>query len=184
MINVRDDDVLVPSSNPELADPLSRFKCVHEIIVAAGGLHVPGILCGEIRHFPGAIEYIREKLLVGEMDPQIHGWGHQQYHKYPTHRIIHHLDLCLDFFAEHWSIRPMKFFAPWGGDSPAIREACAETNLEWVGCEDLVTPRRIRQHPKGWIGKAQTEDVDLFIHWWESVGRLDNSLTMLNGEDI
>ena len=180
MITVRDDDVLLPSS--QFPNPMLRFKQVHEIIVAAGAHHVPGILCGEFRHVPGAEEYVREKMAAGEMTPQVHGWAHRAYHTYPTHRIVHHLNLCLDYFDETWQIRPTKFFTPWGGDSPEIRQACAAVSLEWVGCDDMVTPRRIKQHPKGWVGKAQTQDIELFIHWWEGgPGRLETSLKMLKG---
>jgi hypothetical protein len=180
MIRVRDDDVILPSSGH--SDPFRRLIKVHDIIASAGALHVPGILCGEIRNFPGAVEYVKEKMDVGEMEPQIHGWAHRKYHEYPTHRIVHHLNLCLDFFDTNWQVRPTKFFTPWGGDSNELYEACATTNLELVDCSNLLQPTTVRKNQDKWIGKGRTENVELFIHWWEGVGRLEHALQILNEE--
>jgi len=180
MISVRDDDVILPSSG--CADPFGRLIKVHEIITSAGALHVPGILCGEIRHFPGAVEYVKEKMDAYEMAPQIHGWAHRKYHEYPTHRIVHHLNLCLDFFDENWQIRPTKFFTPWGGDSAELYEACDITNLKLVDCSNVLQPTTVRKNQDKWAGKGRLEDVELFIHWWEGVGRLKHALQILNKE--
>jgi peptidoglycan/xylan/chitin deacetylase (PgdA/CDA1 family) len=183
MITVRDDDVLLPGSRQK--DPLTRFIEVHEIIAEAGALHSLGVLCGEIQHYPGAIDYIREKLHAHEMDPQIHGWAHRPYHTFPTHRIVHHLNLCIDFFDEHWMLQPTKFYTPWGGDSPELREACEITGLELVDCSNILQVKTVRTHPKGWRGKGKTGDVTLFIHWWEyGTGRLRQALEILNDSTV
>lgn len=181
MIRVRDDDVI--SQGSSLSDPLSRFVRVHEIIAEAGALHVPGILCGYFRHFDGAPEFVRDCVAAGEMEPQIHGWAHFPYHTFTTKRIVHHLNLCLDYFDTTWQIRPTKFFTPWGGDTTELRAACDTTELELVDCSNLQTPRDMRRRQNHWRGKAHTQDVDLFIHWWEAgLGRLERVLQLLNEE--
>jgi hypothetical protein len=178
VIRVRDDDVILPSSG--CADPFSRLIEVHRIIAAAGAVHVPGILCGEFRHYKGAVEFVKEKMDLGEMEPQIHGWAHRKYHEYPTHRIVHHLNLCLDFFDESWQIRPTKFFTPWGGSSAELYEACEITDLELVDCSNILQVKAVRRHAGGWRGRGKTGDVELFIHWWEGLGRLKDALEILN----
>ena len=180
MIRVRDDDVILPSSGHP--DPFARLVRVHDIIAGSGALHVPAILCGEIRHFPGAVEYVRQKTLEGEMEPQIHGWGHFPYHDYTEDRIVKHLVLCLDWFASELNVVPSKFYTPWGGNGPQMQAAVKRVGLELVDCSEIVVCRHIQRAPEKWRGFAHKseEDLELFIHWWEGMNRLIGALGILH----
>jgi len=176
MISVRDDDVLLKSSGH--TDPLARFKAVHSTIVNGAAFHVPGILCGEISQFTGAVEFIDDRIKAGEMSPQIHGWKHSEYHKYTERAILEDLHKCVDFFDKSWHLVPTKFFTPWGGDSPELRAACHSMSLELVDCSAIIPPRTVQRNFNHYRG---AKNVELFIHWWEGMGRLEDALRILNG---
>lgn len=140
MIAVRDDDVLLRSSNG--TDSFKRFRRVHETIcsVPTRLLHVPTIITDEIGEFPEAIEYIRQETAAGRMHPELHGFEHIDYGKLTKEEVKLHLSRAACWFKVQLDYLPTKWYTPWGANQPHLKEAAKELNLTLVdtsGCIKL-----------------------------------------------
>lgn len=173
LITVRDDDVLVHSSSH--ADPEARFVKVHEIIIRYGATHVPSILCGDIQDFPGTIKYIKAEMALGRMAPQLHGWRHVDYGKMTDQEVDADLGRCVEWFNNTLGQPPSIFYTPWGADSPKLRALAEKHSMKLVGVDGTTVPSHIRRDPDKYLGR----DVEIFIHWWQGVNRLENALRIV-----
>jgi len=174
-IRVRDDDVMVHSSGFNDEECVERFKRVHEIIVEGGALHVPAILITEILDFSDVIVFIRQETLAGRMEPQWHGWKHVDYAKIPQEQIEREIKMSQTRFREWFGRGFTKFYTPWGADASHINDACNRQKVHMVTCADIVRCVHVNREPEKFRGK----DVEILIHWWEGVGRLEKALGRL-----
>ena len=175
MIRVRDYDVLLPSRGH--ADPEGRFREVHEMIISHKAHHVPAILCGEIQAFPDTIHYIKKEIKRGNLTPELHGWKHINYGNLSEADIRKNLGYCLEWFIATFEQRPSIFYTPWGANSLLIQRVAAEYDLQMVDCSSIITPRTIQKSPEKYRGN---QDIEIFIHWWEGINRLNGALKILN----
>lgn len=175
MIRVRDDDVLVHSSGFNDEEVVKRFKRVHQIIVDGGGLHVPAILTLEIQDFQEVLPFILEETLAGRMEPQWHGWEHVDYAKLTEDQIVEEIIMSQIGFREWFDCEFTKFYTPWGANAKHIKKACDRSNVEMVDCSNLIRCVHVNREPEKFKGK----DIEIMIHWWEGVGRLEKALGRL-----
>lgn len=174
-ITVRDDDVLFPTNSH--SDPSSRFIKVHSIIASSGAHHVPAIVCNPIQQYPEIIEFIKQEMDKGTMTPQLHGWDHVDYAIFSPYELELNFEQCLEWFNSTLGIVPSIFYTPWGGNSTEIEQAANNFGMELIDCSSVVSPRNVERNIR--IYNNHT-DIELFIHWWEGVGRLENALRLLN----
>lgn len=192
MLRIRDDDILVPS---HAWDPFVRFRQVHEWILPHKGkvLHVPAILMSEIQDFPDCIQYIRENVANGTMEPQVHGLKHIDYsrlalpkEKLPSHGAIDlaifsdeeinhhyqtvqtHLATAKGWILEQFGYEPHTWYTPWGADNFVLREAATSVGLKLVGVTRKDFLHRVYQElQEGKVTVDQVKDRELLMHWWD-----------------
>lgn len=171
---VRDDDVLLPSS--QWSDPFGRFKQVHEWIEGCPNfVHKPGILVSEIQDFPQCIEYIKDKIKsTNQMEPEIHGLRHIDYGKLQKEEVKEHLTKCVEWFVDTLNWTPMIWYTPWGASQPHLHEAANELNLKLVDTSRINklegrygVVQRFRDGDINWI-----DNQEIFMHWWGGGSRL------------
>lgn len=178
-IRIRDDDVLVGSSSTN--DPLKKFQMVHEWIceVPDTFIHVPTILVTEIQEFPEAIEYVRQETAEGRMIPEIHGLEHINYADLEEDEIVNHLEYCKEWIRKNLGREPTRFMSPWGAGADSkgehIHTAANKVGIEVVTCENLTKLKGrygVVQELKDGRNISYLDGGEIFIHWWESPGRL------------
>lgn len=162
-INVRDDDILIPSS--AYSDPLDRFKEVHDIICFDEKfLHVPAILCADIEKFSDAINFIERETKEGRMAPELHGWNHIDYGKMTEKEIDEDLSKCLDWFNKALKLTPKLFYTPWAGESEIISSVSKKLGLEAVGGKkNFIEPHK-------YLNKLYPLEpgCTIAMHWWKN----------------
>lgn len=180
MIRVRDDDVLMDSS--QWSDAFGRFKQVHEWIQDTEGqiIHVPAILVHPIQLYPNCIDYIAKETKAGLMEPEIHGLEHIDYANLPVSAIVKHLQECVKFIQNEFNWNPTKWYTPWGAGSDE-RGAHLNDAARIVGVLRIGTREHEIRKLKGSgaaITKARNNDFkalakkEIFMHWWEGGARL------------
>lgn len=182
MIYVRDDDVLINSS--EWGKPGRRFRQTHRWIMEDPHfLHVPAILAHNvvddgtpgILAFPEVMEYIKEHTAAGRMRPEIHGWEHVDYGKKSLYEAREDLKKMKYFLHEHFNATATTWYTPWGASQPHLHEAASEEGLKLVDCSDINKLKG--QHSiTRWVMDGKSfdpyEEKEIFYHWWESGARL------------
>ena len=160
-IFIRDDDVLVKSSS---GNEIKRFISIHETIKSCGFIHRPGILVLELFSFPEIIDYIKNETLADKMDPQFHGLFHLEYHKFNTDKIIDHINLAQKTFENWFGKRFTRLYAPWGGNSLNLQEACSFCNVQLVDCNKDYYPIEQAVH---FSDLSVLKEKEIAIHWWK-----------------
>jgi len=113
MIRVRNDDILVSSS--DWPDPVKRFRQIHRWISEAPEhlIHIPAILCSEIQQFPTCIEYIKEETKAGRMIPELHGFHHEiDYTARSIEECVTDLEKAINWMVKHLEVRPKTWYTP------------------------------------------------------------------------
>lgn len=172
-IRIRDDDVLIHSS--QWPDPFKRFRGFHGVVCqdTEHFIHVPAILATEIRAFPEAIEFIQKETTAGRMEPQIHGLKHIDYGALSFNEVMDHLDECFQFFRDHELPKPTLWYTPWGASQEHLHEAAFARGLRLVDTSGIIHPGLARDLLNRLKNVEQWEGREIFRHWWESVGALD-----------
>lgn len=182
MIYIRDDDVLIQSS--EWDDPFGRFRQVHDWILQSDKfLHVPAILFHNvikdntpgIFYFPKAIGYIKEQTQDGRMRPEIHGLEHVDYAKLTMPQIREHLKICKFYMNKFFDVEATTFYTPWGANAPHINEASQEEGLKMVDCSrinKMEGEHGVVQRLKDGTDISFLEEDEVFSHWWGGGARL------------
>jgi len=153
---------------------------IHAAIQSANGLlwHEPTILVQDIQAFPAAVEFIRLESRLGRMSPQVHGWTHAPYHSLPPERLAEDLRWCLDWFDRELNWLPTKFYSPWGGDTPIMREVAAANGLGLVGaCRNETLDRLLLRLRKG--EPPRLLEGTWLWHWWSGSGPISEIADML-----
>lgn len=139
-------------------------------------MHTPTILVKDIADYPSTISYIKEQTQEGRMDPQIHGYVHEDYGRMTKEVISEHLSKCKEWFDQQDLPAPTLWYTPWGANNETIQEAGAEAQLRVVG----VSPREIA-FPGAILDAMRRTNKDLatllgprdiFMHWWERGNRV------------
>jgi hypothetical protein len=176
-IRVRDDDVLVHSRGH--ADSGARFKKVHELICKYGALHVPTILVTEIQDFPDAIDFIEAETKAGRMEPQWHGYTHVDYAKKERYEIHRDIVESQTLFMEMFGVNFTKFYTPWGANADHIKDECDMAGIELIDCSNMIYCSKINHDPSLFKGR----DIEIAIHWWEGMGRLETAFKNLGRQE-
>lgn len=171
MIRVRDDDVFLLGRDAFFTPDqcVERFKEVHKIIVDGGAMHVAGVICGTLHHFPGGVEFMKERMQEGELLPEIHGWEHVNYGELSKTRIVEHLNRSIGVIQDSFDYDPKIWYTPWGGNDSVMMEASERVGLQMVDCSKILYPKR------RYFGSVQWRDhcadvragQELLIHWWQ-----------------
>lgn len=173
MIRVRDDDVLLRSRGwPE---PNKRFIAVHEKILKGNGkfIHVPTILCKTIQEWPHIIEYIKDETTAKRMMPELHGWEHIDYiNQLSLEEAKGNLLRCKDWMHENLGIVPKRWYTPWGGCNPQFIEMAASIDLELISCVNVYPPGRVLN--EGLLTYDVLAQKEIFVHWWQGMGKLED----------
>lgn len=174
MIYIRDDDVLLSSKG--FGDPVARLKQIHEWICESPKLmHVPTILCTEIKAFPTAINFIREETHAGRMLPQLHGWEHIDYAKLHHAAIVTHLEDSKHWMIDNLDVCPTRWYTPWGANAPHLYTAANECGLKLIDTSNRI----VLEGPNGVLATLQKgvpvdylDGREIFLHWWQRGLRL------------
>jgi len=178
ILRIRDDDVLVHSSG--FKDVSTRFKQYHSWFAPVYGkvVHVANILCFDIQDFPEFIEFIKEEFKLGHLEPQIHGWRHDKYHKMSFVEVVDSLKKCQDWFGKTFNSNASIWYTPWGASEPHLWEAAAIVGLELRDTSNICTPgdmisalRRPEHYSFEELNKKE-----ILSHWWERGRRLERIL--------
>jgi len=183
MIRVRNDDVLVSSS--DWTNPLERFSKIHRWVseVPEHFIHVPAILTTEIQQFPDCIEFIKSETKAGRMVPELHGFHHEiDYRTRSYADCVKDLDKAVEWMDKNLGVRPTIWYTPRGGDHPPMREAAATLSLEFVSAFDNKLEGRngICRHlmdGRSWEAVSNSRIIpnghkEIGIHWWSRGMRL------------
>jgi len=175
-IYVRDDDFLIPSS--AFADPLARFKEVHDLICQDSKfLHVPAVLCGEIDKFPGALEFLQTETKEGRMFPEVHGWNHVDYGTMTYDEAVQNLTRCMEWFDTNLCLVPKLFYTPWAGESELLTSAAESVGLKAVGGKrNFIEPHKYLNELYPLV-----DGVTIAMHWWKN-GDVKHFKRILEGE--
>lgn len=174
MIEIRDDDVLVPSRSWK--DPFGRFKQLHEWIKDSNNIiHVPTIVVNSIKEFPECISYIKEETAIGRMRPEIHGLDHIDYKKLPKALIMDHLNSCKDFIYTEFHHTATQWYTPWGANASHLYEAAHACDLELIDCSHRIIlegPTGLLKQLENGIDISTMDSLQIFLHWWGGGSRL------------
>ena len=194
MIYVRDDDVLIDSSDYESS--FKRFKMAHSWIASAPGkmLHVPALLMYNnvekqdrgVMGYPEAMEFIKDETTAGRMRPEIHGYEHKDYKPLATARIVTELEICKDFLWCSFDTKATKWYTPWGANAPHLYDAAAEAGLELVDCSvinKLAGRYGVVQQFRDGRLPDYLEGEEIFFHWWERGLRLRRAVEVIKHGD-
>lgn len=176
MLIVRIDDVLVHSGKRGSFQgrEFARFKQIHGWLSAAPKIieHRPAVLVKEIQAFPEAIEFVKDETKHGRMVPVLHGLEHIDYGRMPKAAIKYHLERSLEWFDSALEFRPTIFATPWGADSPAIRDACAEVGMVAETTRGTLTPAEVCAHLRKGTSFFELNGAVILEHWWQKGLRL------------
>lgn len=173
-IQIRDDDVLLPSSSWD--NPFGRFRQVHEWIIDCDKfMHIPAILTTEIQEFPECIEYIKTETRAGRMQPQLHGVEHIDYGAESQVEVELMLYQGSQWMIENLDVEPTRWFTPWGASQEHLWAAADNMQFELVDCSQInklqgrygICRRLEDGHDPSFM-----EGKELFLHWWEGGARL------------
>lgn len=175
ILRIRDDDVLVHSSG--FSNIPIRFKQYHSWFEPAYGkvLHVANILCFDIQDFPEAIEFIVEEFKLGHLEPQIHGWRHDRYHRMNVVEVVDSLKKCQEWFSKTFDANASIFYTPWGASEPHLWEAAATVGLELRDTSNVHKPGEILsalRRPERYSFDLLNEK-EVLSHWWERGRRIE-----------
>jgi hypothetical protein len=185
MIGVRDDDILLDSS--DWGNPFLRFQEIHRWILAVKNypvMHVPTILTTEIQEYPECIEFIREETAQGRMDPQLHGVRHVDPGKFGYNGLIEQLKEGKGWMEDNLGVTPTRYYTPWGAGEANGQEwmwkASTKCDLKMVTCEGYykMSGRHgvVQMLKEGKDPRTFLEGKEIFMHWWQRGERLQRIL--------
>lgn len=174
LIRVRDDDVLVHSS--QYKDSFARFQEIHGwMLLSPDILHVPAILVQDIQQYPSCIAYCREQAAEGRMLAEIHGWTHHDYGRLPKTQVYDEILRAKEWVSETFGRVPEIWYTPWGSSQPHLHEVASELNLRLVDTSRTTTLEGksgiIRRLVAG-LPIEQLNGIEIFWHWWTAGARL------------
>ena len=185
MIYVRDDDVLIRSS--DWGSSFSRFKQIHEWCLAVKSypvMHVPAILTEDIQRFPECVEYIKEETERERMDPQLHGVAHVDPDTFGYEGLIEQLKIGKGWMEDNLGVTPTRYYTPWGAGEADGQEwmwkAATKCDLKLITCEgyNKLNGRHgmVQQLKDGHDPRTFLEGKEIFMHWWSRGERLQRVL--------
>ena len=174
MIRVRDDDVLLHSSDWNRKGSFHRFNRVHSWIseFPEHFIHIPTILVTEIQKYPECIEFVRKETAAGNMIPEIHGLEHIDYGKLSYSEITDHLEQCIEWFDSNLNWKPTKFYTPWGAMSNDIMNASNQLGIKAVGVDTKLTLENYTKRLGNGEPISILDGQEIFMHWWSRGIRL------------
>lgn len=168
MIYIRDDDVLLRSNG--FNDPVLRLEQIHSWILESPRLmHVPTILCSEIKSFPNAIKFIKEETIAGRMLPQLHGWEHIDYGKLHYAAVIDHLERSKHWMIDNLNVCPTRWYTPWGASATHLHTAANDCGLKLIDTSGIIVlegPNGVLATLKKGVPIDYLDGKEIFMHWW------------------
>lgn len=200
-IRIRNDDVLVDSSGRHKGKEVGRFRGFHKLVCQdlRHFIHVPAILVKEIQEFPDCIEYIKAETAAGRMLPEIHGWEHKDYAALTPEAIVIEISAAKGFIQDQFNYTPKFWYSPHGAGADVrgahLKWAAEELGLTLVTCENIIKPSVLAEDVRAVAGLdrrtgkipmpqtmtkeqllAKWEGKEIFRHWWEGVGALNEGV--------
>lgn len=156
---------------------LEQVKEVHELFLKYDMMHTTAlnVMRGERYGIgPEVVDYIKS---TKNWDIQLHGWDHEEYHKWPYHTVIRDLYAGIAYIERVFGKRPIIFYPPWNGDSEHIKRACDEAGIQLSN--NAVYIRHYLQKPE----KYKDQNI-IYFHSWERpcIDALEPLFKLLKGE--
>lgn len=124
------------------------------------------------------------------MLPEIHGLEHKDYASLTFMEIVLELRECKEWIFNKFGYEATKFYTPWGAGADArgshIDRAAAFVDLEMVTCEKIIKLKGrygVLQELKNGRDINYLDGNEVFLHWWESVGRLRRMIEVIKHGD-
>lgn len=157
---------------------VEQVKFVHEMFLGRNLTHTIALqmaVGGQFVHKQEVIDYVKS---TGNWDIQLHGWNHEEYHKWPMRDIARDLFAAIAYTQKLFGVTPKIFYPPWNGESPSIEAACKLTGLEFNNKAAYII--HYLREPKKWDWVEA-----IYFHAWEksNLDRLPKLLDKFKKEE-